>query len=189
MTPTPERAAQVVSALKRRYFQAQYVPDRAAARAAIAAMLPEGASVFVSESTTLEQLGVRDTFRAAGRNKVTYVPDAEPAQQAQLEREAFYADVFMGSATAITLDGHIVKGDSHGKTVAPMIFGPAKVVIVVGMNKVVQDKAAAFGRVAALHATDGDPRLSYNSTGMLESALPRFTQRINVLLVGEELGR
>lgn len=191
--PTEQRAALVVAALKRRHFQAQYVPDRAAALDAILATIPEGASVFRSESTTLDQLAVQDRLREGGRHKVTFVAEdtqADAALRMKLEREAFFADVFLTSATAVTQDGRIVSGGgAMGNGVAPMIFGPAKVVIVVGMNKIVKDKEAAFARVADLHATGEDPRLTYNSTGMLESALPRFSERINVILVGEELGR
>jgi len=60
------------------------------------------------------------------------------------------------------------------------------VVVVLDMGQVVKDKAAAFERVAALQG-GGDPRLACNGTGMLEGALPRFSDRINVVLVGEEL--
>lgn len=201
-SPNEQRAALVVAALKRRHFQARYAENRSAALDAIVSMIPEGANVFRCESTTLDQLDVQRALRAGGRHEVTYVLekdaqgrgvhgdlDNDPALRARLEREAFFADVFLTSATAVTLDGRIVSGGTFGNGVAPMIFGPAKVVIVVGMNKIVQDKDAAFERVAALHLTDGDLRLTYNSTGMLESALPRFSERINVVLVGEDLGR
>ena len=200
--PNEQRAALVVAALKRRHFQAQYAPSSAAAIDAILAMLPEAASVFRSESTTLDQLDVLAKLGANGKHKVTDVCETDhlgrsvhgdlandPALRATLERQAFFADVFLTSATAVTIDGHIVSGGAHGKGVAPMIFGPAMVIVVLGMNKIVKDKQAAFERVAALHGGGQDPRLSYNSTGMLESALPRFSERINVILVGEDLGR
>lgn len=200
--PQQQRAALVVAALKRRHFQAQYVPSRSAALDAVLALLPDGASVFHAESSTLDQLGLLARLRADGRHQVTCVQetdaqgrsvhgalDQDPALRARLEREAFFADVFVTSATAVTQDGRIVSGGKLGNGVAPLIFGPAKVVIVLGMNKIARDKDAAFERIAAVHETGEDPRLTYNSSGMLESALPRFSERINVVLVGEDLGR
>lgn len=41
----------------------------------------------------------------------------------------------------------IVNTDGGGNRVAPMIFGPAMVVIVVGVNKIVKDLDAAFDRI------------------------------------------
>jgi hypothetical protein len=46
------------------------------------------------------------------------------------------ADVMIASTNAITLDGKLVNLDGMGNRVAAMAFGPKKVILVVGMNKV-----------------------------------------------------
>lgn len=180
--PDAQRAALVVSALRRRHFQAQYVDTRDAAIDAILSMLPEGASVVRSASAKLDQLDVVAPLRRRG-HEVTDLRE-EPGSA----RKAFFADVYMASATAVTMDGQIISGDLSGSSVAPMIFGPGKVIIVMDLKQIVKDKAAAFERIEAMAGDGEDPRLSYNSTGMLEGALPRFSERINVILVGELLG-
>jgi len=43
------------------------------------------------------------------------------------------------STNAITLDGKLVNLDGLGNRVAAMIFGPKKVILITGMNKVVPD--------------------------------------------------
>ena len=46
-------------------------------------------------------------------------------------------DVFLLSANAVTADGRIVNIDGNGNRVAASIYGPKKVVFVVGRNKLV----------------------------------------------------
>jgi hypothetical protein len=224
-----QRANAVVAALRRRHFQAQYVPDRAGAMAAILALVPEGASVFRADSVTLDQLEVVPTLRSRGKNNVLWPQEkdgnglnihgdyeANRELYARLQREVFAADIYLTGANAVTMDGKIVSTDGGGNRVAPMIFGPSKVVIVVGVNKIVKDLDAAFDRIHEFCApvnvkrhldmhhrswygelpcatsgvcTDCDhPRRICNYTGILEGALPRFSDRINVILIGEELG-
>ncbi len=59
-----------------------------------------------------------------------------PAEGIALRRQGLTADVMVASSNAITLDGRLVNLDGMGNRVAAMSFGPAKVVLVVGMNKV-----------------------------------------------------
>lgn len=224
-----QRARTVVASLQRRHFQAQYVPDRAAAFEAVMALVPEEVSVFRADSVTLDQLEIIPALRARGRNRVMYPQekdgsgnnihgDYEKNKEAywRLQREVFTADVYLTGANAITLDGKIVSTDGAGNRVAAMMFGPNKVVIVMGINKIVKDLDAAFDRIHEFCApvnvkrhqdmhnrpwygelpcastglcTDCDhPRRICNYTGILEGALPRMSQRINVVLVGEDLG-
>ena len=224
-----QRALRVVNALERRHFQAQYVGSSEAALQAIVDLIPEGASVFRSDSVTLDQLRLIPVLRARGKNRVIYPQEKDgrgnnvngdyeknKETYARLQRGVFNADIYVTGANAVTLDGKIVSTDGAGNRVAPMIFGPAKVIVVVGVNKIVKDLEAAFDRIRAWSApvnvkrhlelhnrpwygelpcaatgtcSDCDhPRRICNYTGILEGALPRMSERINVILVGEELG-
>ena len=64
----------------------------------------------------------------------------------QQMRESLMADIFVTGANAITLDGQIVSTDGTGNRVAGMIFGPKKVIIVVGVNKLVRNVEQALQR-------------------------------------------
>ncbi|HEY3424503.1 MAG TPA: LUD domain-containing protein, partial [Negativicutes bacterium] len=50
-------------------------------------------------------------------------------------------------ANAITLTGEIVNRDAFGNRVAAMMFGPKKVIIIVGINKIVSDTEEAEKRI------------------------------------------
>lgn len=61
-------------------------------------------------------------------------------------RESLMADIFITGANAVTMRGQIVSTDGTGNRVAGMIFGPRKVIIVVGVNKLVRDVEEAIKR-------------------------------------------
>lgn len=224
-----QRANAVIAAMKRRNIQAQYVENRKDALQAILALCPEGAGVFRTDSVTLDQIGFIPALRARGKNKVMYPQekdghgnnihgDYEKNRElyARIQREVFTADVYVTGANAVTMDGIIVSTDGGGNRVAPLLFGPTKVVVVVGVNKIVKDKQAAFDRIRDFAApvnvkrhldmhnrpwygelpcsqtgvcTDCDhPRRICNYTGVLEGSHPAFADRVNVILVGEDMG-
>jgi hypothetical protein len=140
----------------------------------------------------------------------------EREQRHRMQREAFSRDVFLTSTNAITLDGKLVNTDGHGNRVAAMVFGPEMVIVVAGANKIVKDVNEAMERIrqvcAPLNArrhyqhhqrpefgelpcvrTGGcvDCNHDWNIcryTVIIEGAMVRDKGRINVVMVGEELG-
>jgi len=61
--------------------------------------------------------------------------------------EAHSSDVFLCSSNAVTEDGKLVNIDSSGNRVASMMFGPKKVIVIVGKNKIVKDVCAGLERL------------------------------------------
>jgi hypothetical protein len=116
------------------------------------------------------------------------------------------ADVMIASSNAITLDGKLVNLDGMGNRVAAMIFGPKKVILVVGVNKIVPDLDSAMARVkhysapvnsirlglknpcveTGLCADCKSPQRICNMWSIIEGHM--IKDRIHVKLVGEDLG-
>ena len=67
-----------------------------------------------------------------------------------LQREILTSDVFLVGTNAITLNGELVNMDGLGNRVAAMIFGPPKVLVVVGVNKIVRDLEEGISRIKAI---------------------------------------
>ena len=67
-----------------------------------------------------------------------------------LRRKQITADLFL-SSNAVTLQGQLVNTDSSGNRVASMIFGPRRVIVVAGINKIVTNLEAA-SRIKSLAA-------------------------------------
>src|SRR3989304_4087249 len=98
------------------------------------------------DSLTLTQLGVPDAIKARGQNEFfdPFEVDAggkwPPAGiRNKMMLDTFSADVFITGSNAVTLDGKLVNVDGSGNRVAAMIYGPKKVILAVGVNKIVEN--------------------------------------------------
>ena len=219
-----ERAKVAVANLNKRNINAQYVPSRQEAFAAVMAMIPDGVTVCRGDSITMEQIGVIDELKKSNRVKLIdafdrtedghHVLDQEP--RFKMYREAFSSDIFLAGTNAITLDGKLVNIDGLGQRVAAMIFGPEKVILAVGANKIVKDVDEALERIHQVAApinaqrhylkhhmpefanlpcvrTGRCPDCNHESkiclnTVIIEGTFMWVKGRINVVLIGEELG-
>jgi len=168
-------------------------------------MIPLEAIVGVPGSSSVRQIGLVSQLKRRG---TTVIDIWEPSKLSQEEglRQSLCSDILLTSSNAVTLDGKLVNIDGIGNRVAGMIFGPKKVIFVIGTNKLVRDVDEAIYRIkntttpyhakhigaktpcAVLgHCTDcKTPERACNITTIIEGK-PRFTD-IAVILVDEDLG-
>jgi hypothetical protein len=143
-----ERIRQLISKLAENNIPAVWVKGRKEAFETVMGMIPEQSTVGFGDSVTLRQIGV---VEALENGNYTYLNPWKPGITAReslhLKKRALTSDVFITGANAITLDGKIVNVDGHGNRVAAMLFGPDKVVVVIGINKIVGDLEAALKRI------------------------------------------
>jgi len=206
--------------LQRRGINALYAPNRGEALSIVLSMIPAGVTVARADSVTLFQIGIIPELIRRNQNKIidpypeAWIPDVE--QRRKLQREALLADVFLTGTNAITMDGKLVNIDGAGNRVSGIIFGPKKVIVVAGVNKIVKDVDEALKRIHNICAPLNAIRhyLKHNrkefidlpcvKTGyctdcnhewricryvvIVEGVSPRERGRINVVIVGEELG-
>lgn len=109
--------------------------------------------IGVGDSMTLEELGLYDYLRKAN---VTFLDkyDATLSKQDKknLYLRNFSSDIFFSSANAISYEGKIYNLDGNGSRVAPIIYGPKKVFIICGINKLVKNEEEAFKRIKEVAA-------------------------------------
>jgi len=97
---------------------------------------------------TLREVGVFEELKGRGFTVHWPFDDAVPREERRsIARKALSADVFLSGSNAITMDGKIVNVDATGNRVGGMVFGPKKSIIVVGVNKIVEDLDEAFERI------------------------------------------
>lgn len=137
-----------IKKLKENNISAFYVKDRQRAFEKVMSMIPEGSVVGLGDSLTLRQIGVVD---ALTKGNYTFLNPWKPGisieESVKLKKRALTSDVFVTGTNALTTDGKIVNVDGHGNRVAAMLFGPNKVVIVVGVNKIVENLEEALKRI------------------------------------------
>ena len=145
-----ERISRTIRAFARNYVTAHFVPDGLAALDLIRPHLLSGAVVASGNSLTLRQTGIFD-YLSTGAHPSRFINQFEPGlslEENRLRKKAgLTSDIYVSSANAITEDGRICCLDGGGNRVAAILFGPDKVFLVVGRNKIVADEPAAWERI------------------------------------------
>ncbi len=88
-----------------------------------------------------------------------YQPHLSKGEKRRLYINNFSADFFISGVNAVCMDGTIFNLDGNGSRVAPMIYGPGKVFLIAGLNKVVADADAAYERIRTIAAPLDNIRL------------------------------
>ncbi len=196
-----------IKALKKNNFDARFFPKGSDALEEIWKMIPEGATLGIGGSLTLTQIGFFNEVQKHPLKLLSPFAKGLSAEGAEkVRREIFSADFFLSSSNAITEDGKLYNIDATGNRVGAMIFGPKKVILVCGLNKIVKDIAEAQRRVQEEVAPMNAKRLGLKTpcaqTGecsdcaspericnayVILAKKPRRTD-FTILLVGEPLG-
>jgi len=138
----------VLKALENNKFDAVFAKNRREALQCVLDRIPLGSVVGAGDSLTLKEIGIFEELKK--RNFIVCWPFDEKVakkERRDVARKALLADVFLSGSNAITMDGKIVNVDASGNRVAGMIFGPKKAIIVVGINKIVENLDEAFQRI------------------------------------------
>jgi hypothetical protein len=119
-----------------------------------------GETVAVGGSVTLEETGVLQLLRSGDyRFLDRYAPDLTSEERNDVLRQGLLADTFLCSSNAVTRNGELYNVDGRANRVAAMAFGPDKVIVVVGSNKIVDDIPSAVRRVKTVAAPLNTKRL------------------------------
>lgn len=124
-------------------------------------LVPEGSVVSCGGSMSLFEYGVIDHLRN-GRYKFLdrYKEGLTPEQVTKIFKESFLADAYFASSNAVTEDGKLYNVDGNGNRVAAMLYGPDKVILLVGVNKIVKDIDEAIKRNREISAPANAKRLN-----------------------------
>jgi L-lactate utilization protein LutB len=201
------RLAEVKRALERNGITALVVESGAEARDKVLSMIEPGATIGLGGSRTVSEIGLLEALRSGEHNLIDqYAPGMSKDAVMEARKAGTHADCFIAGSNAVTDDGKIVNVDGLGNRLAGFCFGPDRVIIVVGRNKIVENVDAAIWRVrniaapmnarrfgastpcaktARCHDCDIPERIC-NLTLIIEKQ--RQPGRMTVILVNEELG-
>jgi hypothetical protein len=132
-----------LKALRSNGFDAHYAPTKEEAASLILEMVPRDALVGLGGSITLREMGVPRLLAERGNEVADHwaarQEGASPMEVLEIRRQHINSDVFITSTNALTERGELVNIDGGGQRVASMIFGPRKVIVVAGVNKITGD--------------------------------------------------
>ena len=135
----------VKEALEKRRFEVRLFDTAKDARAALLDSLKDAKTVGIGGSATIQGLDIADKLRENGTDVIWHwlpQPDGRDARRAALN-----AEVYLASANALTTDGRLLFIDGTGNRVGAILYGPQRVILVVGKNKLAADLDAGFARI------------------------------------------
>ena len=202
-----QRCQKTVEKLKVHDFDAIYLKTKGEAAQEILRYVTPDTKIGVGGSVTLRELGILDTLKSRGNTVYDHwTPGLSREESLELRKAEMTSDLFLSSSNAVTLQGELVNIDGFGNRVNAMTFGPGKVILVVGYNKIAGDVEEALKRVRNVATPPNSKRLNMdvpcaklgfcvdcNSPHrvcrivVIHERKPVATNML-VILVGEELG-
>jgi hypothetical protein len=128
----------------------EIVDTPAAAKELALTRLLSDQTVLTASSETVRLSGLADAIDGDGRYRSLRAQMAKmnPAtQRREMIRLGATPDVLVGSVHAVTEDGELFVASATGSQLGPLSAGAGQVILLVGAQKVVADRAAAFRRL------------------------------------------
>lgn len=193
-------------ALEQNGFKVRCFATKEQATSALLAEIPVGKSIGMGGSATLVSMGLYELLQERGHTLFSHTHATSPEEAMKFRKAQLSADIFMCSTNALTLDGQLVNIDGVGNRVAAMCFGPDKVYVVCGINKIVEDEQTARKRIGSVATPMNAQRLNKSvpcaTTGhchncnapdrmcRIVSIIPRkpMATDIEVIIIAEALG-
>ena len=196
-------AQKVIKGLASRNMTGYYAATKEEALKTALELIPEGSTVTMGGGMSVHEIGL---FKAMKEGNYNFIDRNEAADRRTAMLQAYDADVYLMSANAITEDGVMVNIDGNANRVSALAYGPKKVVMIVGMNKVCDDIDGAMKRARNVAAPINAQRFGLSTpcaktgscfnckspdTICCEFLITRFSShkdRIHVILVNDTLG-
>ena len=195
---------ELIKTLKSCGYDAHFVKTKKEALELSQTYIKSGLSVGLGGSVSVQEIGLLDYL--LNKKDITLFNQYEDGismdENIKRRKQGLVADIFVTSTNALTKDGKLVNADGSGNRVAAFSYGPTNVLVIVGINKIVEDVEAGFKRVMEVAAIKNINRMNKKAISFgkepkhnLENIANKFSwvkaddkDRIIIILVDEELG-
>lgn len=205
-----EKIEALIDQWQKRNISGLYCADKARAKKEILRMIPPLARVGFSGSVSLEQMGLIKELKARG-NPVCdpYKEGVSRQESLEIRREGAAADYYLASPNAIAESGELVFFSGFGNRTAGVAYA-RNLILVAGVNKIAADIKEALRRAREYATPLNCRRLNWSSACLKDGKCrqeicfsPEYkrmccqvliieaeavAKRVNLILIGEELG-
>lgn len=159
-----ERIKRVITALEKNNMQGIYVPCINSIKETVENLLFENAVITAGGSVSLFESGVwelinSEKYSFCDRNREGITKE----EKQEVFRRCIGSDFYFCSANAITENGELINVDGFCNRIASIAFGPERVIMIVGANKIVKNVKEGFLRVKRIAAPKNCVRLNKNT--------------------------
>ena len=142
-----ESVKKALEALEKNGMKATYFDDSDSAVSYLMENINNEAKVGIGGSMTVKSLGIPEKLIDRGNKVFFHWLESTPAGMDEARKNAAQADVYISSTNALTEEGQLVNIDGVGNRVTAMIYGPKKVYVLCGVNKIVKNLDAGLQRI------------------------------------------
>lgn len=180
-----KQTEKTINALRNNGMNAFYAENSVQLCEIIKEILPAGCTIASGGSQTLKESGIlslisKAPYRYLDRNRYGITPE----EKLDIYRSTVGCDFYFCSANAVTEDGELINVDGIGNRVSALAFGPEKVIVVAGINKLVKNTEMGLLRIKREAAPKNAVRLGLDTPcaklghciALEGSANPAFTE-------------
>ena len=194
----------LINSFKNCGYDAHFVKTKEEALELSKTYIKSGMSVGLGGSVSVQEIGLLDYL--LNKKDITLFNQYEDGismdENIHRRRQGLVSDIFVTSTNAITKDGKLVNADGSGNRVAAFSYGPKNVLVIVGVNKIVENLEDGFKRVMEVAAIKNIDRMNKKAISFgkepkhnIDNIANKFSwvkaddkDRIIIILVDEELG-
>lgn len=163
----------------------------------------EGKKIAFGGSSTLKEMGLYERLGEKNEMIWHWVENTR-----EVKMEGLAVDVYMLSANGVSEKGDLVNIDGAGNRVAASLFGPKKVLYVIGKNKIEKDLDSAMYRARNIASPKNAMRFGFDTpcvkaggtkcfdcnhpkricNGFVIVSRPMLGQEVEILFIDEDLG-
>ena len=194
----------LLETLKSCGYNPHFVKNKEEAFALAKTFIKPNMSVGLGGSVSVQQIGLLE-YLVNKKDIVLhnqYEAGISMEENIERRRKGVVSDIFVTSVNAITRDGKLVNADGSGNRVAAFSYGPKNLLVIAGINKIVETLEDGFKRVMEVAAPKNIERINNVAIKMgkeprynLDNIANKFSwvkaddkDRIIIILVDEELG-
>ena len=191
---------------KKRRIDVMWFNDLQEVTAYLLSEIPIEATIGIGNSQTLKKMALVEEFLSRGNTVYDKTLGSTLEEIKKLKRQALLTDYYISSANAISEDGRIINIDHSGNRVAAITYGPDKVFLVAGKNKIATTYEKALERARNIASPMNAKRAGMNPPCVKEGKCvnchspervcntisiiegQHINDRITVLIVNEDVG-
>lgn len=153
----------LIKNFKKRNIEAVWFETKEEATEQLLKEFEDGNMIAWGGSMTLNELGLKE--KLIERNLTILDRDNVKSSEEKraMQIASFDSDYYLMSSNAITKGGELINIDGSGNRLAAMLYGPRKVYVIVGKNKICKTEKEAIDRVKNYVAPRNALRLGFNT--------------------------
>lgn len=142
-----QKINRTIEALNKNNMNGYFVKDNEELLEKLKELIKDGDKVSFGGSMSIIEAGVLDFLRKGNYELLDrYKEGLTKEEIVDIYKGTFTSDCYIASSNAVTENGELYNVDGNGNRVSAMLYGPEKVILICGINKIVKNVDEAIKR-------------------------------------------